>query len=55
MALDPMYNEKSTDPKMQDIALDAWKRDGQMQTSIQQHEERSTNSALLKKHPEIIE
>jgi len=30
MATDPMYNEKSTDPKMKDIALDAWKRDGQM-------------------------
>jgi hypothetical protein len=27
MALDPMINEKSSDPKMKDTGNDAWKRD----------------------------
>jgi hypothetical protein len=27
MALDPMTNDKSTDPKLKDTANDAWKRD----------------------------
>jgi hypothetical protein len=30
MACDPMFNEKSTDPKMKDQANDSWKRDGSM-------------------------
>lgn len=37
MATDPMICEKSTDPRMQDIATDAWKRDGVMQTSHKSH------------------
>ena len=30
MATDPYHCEIGTDPKMQDIALDAWKRDDAM-------------------------
>jgi hypothetical protein len=28
MASDPMVYEKGTDPKMHDMATEAWKRDG---------------------------
>jgi len=35
MATDPMVGEKSTDPRMQDMATDAWKRDEEIQTSLE--------------------
>jgi len=50
MASDPMIYEKGTDPKMHDMATDAWKRDGGVQTTKKSHE----GSLQIRKSVEII-
>lgn len=43
---EPMVCEKSTDPKMKDEGNDAWKRDGQIQTSVKSHKAKSVIDVL---------